>query len=107
MGLAPGTIYHFRAGAINAGGTADGDDQTFATLPRPSVLGVTRQSPPAAAGSLLQFSGSPSLSYTLETSTNLVNWLMLTDLLAGEDGRFDLDTSATNFPTRFYRLRVP
>ncbi len=107
-GLAPGTIYHFRAGAINAGGTAYGDDQTFATLPRPSVLGVTRQSPPAAAGSLLQFSGSPLLSYTLETSTNLVNWLVLTDLLAGADGRFEfLDTSATNFPTRFYRLRVP
>lgn len=107
-GLAPGTTYHFRAVAINAGGTAYGDDQTFATLPRPSVLGVTRQSALAAAGSLLQFSGSPMLNYTLETSTNLVNWFALTNLLAGADGRFEfLDTSATNFPTRFYRLRVP
>ncbi len=31
-GLTPGTTYHFRASASNAGGTTDGDDLTFTTI---------------------------------------------------------------------------
>ena len=66
------------------------------------------QTAPATAGSLLRFSGSPGFGYVLEASTNLVNWLALTNLVARSDGLFEfLDTNATNFPTRFYRLRVP
>lgn len=107
-GLSPGTTYHFRAVAINPGGTAYGADQTFMTLPLPRVLGVTVRTTPTTPGALLRFSGSPGFGYVMEASTNLVNWLALTNLVAGTDGLFEfLDTSATNFPTRFYRLRVP
>jgi hypothetical protein len=107
-GLAPGMTYHFRAVAINPGGTAYGEDRTFTTLPLPRVLGVTVQTAPATAGSLLRFSGSAGFGYVMETSTNLVDWQALINLAAGSDGLFEfLDTSATNFPTRFYRLKVP
>jgi len=37
MGLSQGTIYHVRAYATNAGGTAYGDDVTFTTLGLPTV----------------------------------------------------------------------
>ena len=36
-GLAANTIYHFRVVASNAGGTSKGSDQTFTTLPDPTV----------------------------------------------------------------------
>ena len=107
-GLSPGTTYHFRAVAINPGGTAFGTDQTFTTLPLPRVLDVALQTAPATAGSLLRFNGTPGYGYLMEASTNLVDWLALTNLVAGSDGLFEfLDISATNHPTRFYRLRVP
>jgi hypothetical protein len=107
-GLSPGMTYHFRAVAINPGGTAYGADQTFTTLPVPRVLDLTVQTAPATAGSLLRCSGSAGFGYVMETSTNLVDWLALTNLVAESDGLFEfLDTTATNFPTRFYRLRVP
>jgi hypothetical protein len=65
------------------------------------------QTAPATAGARLNFSGLPGAGYVLESSTNLVNWLPLSHLTAGSDGLFDyLDTNATNYPTRFYRLRV-
>lgn len=107
-GLSPDAEYHFRAVAINPGGTAYGVDQTFTTLPLTRVLGVSVQTAPATAGSLLRFGGSTGFEYVMEASTNLFDWLALTNLVAGPDGLFEyLDTSATNFPTRFYRLRVP
>ena len=42
-GLAPGTTYHFRMVAENAGGTSYGADQTFTTLPGvPTVTGASQ-----------------------------------------------------------------
>lgn len=106
--LTPGTTYHFRAMATNAGGTAFGTDLTFTTLPRPVVLGAARQNPPGPAGWRLRCSGVSNFTYAVETSTNLMDWLALTNLTAGPDGAFEfLDASALNLPARFYRLRVP
>lgn len=106
--LRAGTSYHFRAIGTNAGGTAYGDDQVFTTLALPGVRDVTLQTRPATPGALLRFRGSPGFGYVLEASTNLVDWIALTNLLAGPDGLFDfLDGNATTSPARFYRLRVP
>jgi exo-1,4-beta-D-glucosaminidase len=59
-------------------------------------------------GSLVQCTGSAGTNYTLQASTNLVNWLDLTNLPAGTNNEFQyLDTSATNGLRRFYRLRWP
>jgi phosphodiesterase/alkaline phosphatase D-like protein len=37
-GLDPGTTYHFRVVAVNAGGTGEGVDESFTTLPNPPTL---------------------------------------------------------------------
>jgi len=103
-GLMPGTTYHFRAVAVNPGGTAYGEGQTLTTLPRPQTISVNEQSGPACH---LRFSGLPGANYSLEVSTNLLLWTALSNLVAGSDGQFEfLDTTATNIAARFYRLRV-
>ena len=40
-GLTPGTTYHYRLGAINAGGAASGSDRTFTTSGHPPAAVVT------------------------------------------------------------------
>lgn len=39
--LAPNTLYHFRAVGTNTGGTMNGGDLTFTTLPAPTVITTT------------------------------------------------------------------
>jgi hypothetical protein len=51
------------------------------------------------------FSGDPEWSYTVETSTNLINWSTLTNLTSAS-GMFDfIAGSTTNDTQRFYRAR--
>jgi hypothetical protein len=57
---------------------------------------------------LLQFSGVAGSNYTLQVSTNLLNWIDRTNLMAGTNGIFNyVDEDTTNCPQRFYRLLVP
>jgi IPT/TIG domain len=59
LGLVANTTYHFRIVATNAGGTGDGADHSFATLPEPP--GVTALSPttgPAGGGTTVSISGT-------------------------------------------------
>jgi uncharacterized delta-60 repeat protein len=52
--------------------------------------------------------GTPGLTYTVETSTNLAGWTTRTQLVADANGRFSfLDTVVSNRPAGFYRLRGP
>ena len=54
----------------------------------------------------LSFTGDAVWTYTVETSTNLVNWDALTNLTS-PNGLFDLTTgSITNSAQQFYRARV-
>ena len=56
----------------------------------------------------MQGSGAAGLTYTLQTSTNLVNWVNHTNVTADPTGVIDwlgeMDSSA---PAWFYRLRWP
>jgi hypothetical protein len=56
----------------------------------------------------LTFTGTPRLIYSVETSSDLVNWVPLSSVTAGPDGLLafetDLDPGTT---ARFYRLRWP
>ncbi len=104
-GLQDGSTYHFRVVAVNPGGTAHGADQTFTTLPLPRVLAVV---PQIGGAWLLEFKGLPDSPYALQASTNLTDWVTLTNLVANPKGLFQfLDATATSLPTRFYRLKVP
>ena len=72
--------------------------------------------PPAAAqfqsvsvtGGMVQisFSGDPYWAYTIETSTNLADWSVLTNLIS-TNGLFQFNAgNVTNNPQQFYRARV-
>ena len=55
-----------------------------------------------------QGAGTAGLTYTLQTSTNLVDWLNRTSLLADPGGLIEcLLDMETNAPACFYRLRWP
>lgn len=54
------------------------------------------------------FVGIPGLSYSVEASTNLVDWVHVGTGTAGNNGVFSFDDlTATNYPTRFYRTVYP
>ena len=56
----------------------------------------------------LQGTGTPGLTYTLQTSTNLVDWVNHTNLVPGPDGLIDYsDQPDPAAPACFYRLRWP
>ncbi len=61
------------------------------------------------SGFNLNLSGSPGYTYILEATTNLLpvgNWLPIATNTLGTNGVWSFtDTSATNFPFQFYRLK--
>lgn len=62
----------------------------------------------AGSAFLLQINGVPRWTYLLQTSTNLFNWLDLTPVTMGADGRFNFwHTNQLNPRARFFRLRTP
>jgi hypothetical protein len=80
-------------------------ESTNATLAvvLPSITSIFLQ---PGQGCRLQFSGSAGMRYTLETSTNLANWVAHTNLVAGPDGRFEcLESMEPGTAACFYRLR--
>jgi hypothetical protein len=104
MGLTPLTTYHFCAVATNSMGLTVGADKAFTTLGPFQVVGIT---PQPGTSYLLQFSGSAGSNYTVQASTNLFQWIPLTNLPANSGGLFQFIDTNTNFPARFYRLSVP
>jgi hypothetical protein len=103
--LLAGKTYHYQLVATNGAGTNSSEDMTFTLLSPPTTTGFGQQ----MDGSFqLQFSGGAGLSYTLQTSTDLTNWMNLTNLPAGTNGLFIFnDATATNSTIRFYRLSQP
>jgi hypothetical protein len=56
----------------------------------------------------LRFSGAADATYTLQASTNLVHWTDLAVLPASPSGLFEYtDSTASDYPQRFHRLRGP
>jgi hypothetical protein len=57
---------------------------------------------------LLQMNGTPTVAYTLQTSTNLTDWMDLTNVTPGADGRGEfITTNTAKIPKQFFRLRYP
>ena len=69
------------------------------------MTGFTR----LASGALqLEFVGLPGRSYALETSTNVLDWVVLRWIPANGDGEGSYEDSETKkTPARFYRFREP
>jgi hypothetical protein len=103
--LLPGKTYHYQLVASNAVGLSSSEDLMFTLPPPPQATSINRQTD----GSFeLQFSGGAGLSYTVQISTDLTNWMSYTNLLAGTNGLFLFnDAMATNSAIRFYRLTQP
>jgi hypothetical protein len=56
----------------------------------------------------LQGTGTAGLTYTLQTSTNLVDWVSHTNVVAGTNGLIEcVMDMETNAPACFYRLQWP
>jgi hypothetical protein len=51
------------------------------------------------------FSGIPGTNYTVETSTNLIDWIPAAILTASSSPALFTDPDTTNFTERFYRAR--
>ena len=86
------------------------------TLSDPATLIVVAPPPARFVAPALQlggiihlgFTGSQSFAYSVEASTNLSNWSLLTSNLSGTNGWFWFDDiAATNLPRRFYRIIWP
>ncbi len=56
----------------------------------------------------LNFGGSTNASYSVWSSTNLVNWIWEGAATQANPGQFEFsDPTSTNFPARFYRITSP
>ncbi|MEO5803498.1 MAG: immunoglobulin domain-containing protein [Verrucomicrobiota bacterium] len=87
----------------NAGGSLDSSAATL-TLIVPQAHFDSAQVLPDGRFQLVA-SGGTNFAYTIEASTNLVNWLPLTNIF-NQTGTFEFtDDAATNHPYRFYRAR--
>jgi hypothetical protein len=107
-GLVPGTTYHFRILATNdIGGLIAGTDKTFFTPP----LLQGKFGPPTNQF-VLRFTANTSTVYSVWASSNLFlpfsNWTFLgrPAVLSNSSLQF-IDSHASNYASRFYRLRSP
>ena len=72
----------------------------------PPVFGGYSVPAPGQFG--LQATGTAGLTYTLQTSTNLVDWVTCTNVLADSGGLVQcLDAMGTNTRACFYRVSRP
>jgi hypothetical protein len=87
----------------NIAGTANTQARLLVNPPAPpQIKSITQLSDHRFR---LLWEGSANLTYTIEASTNLVNWITLTNL-SSQAGIFEFtDSATTNFARRFYRAR--
>jgi hypothetical protein len=88
-----------------------GTEQTLTIVENQGYVGAAPQFSGAtkdAAGAELSFTEPvANARYFIEASTNLVNWTKLTARTSAGVATKYMDTSATNYTRRFYRLQVP
>ena len=71
------------------------------------LLNLTNSRPLTSSGLNFSLQVSPGINGTIQVSTNLADWLTLTNFV-GTNPTINLhDSSATNFNQRFYRAQTP
>jgi alpha-tubulin suppressor-like RCC1 family protein len=103
----PYDAFNFR---VNDGFYNSGVAQVTVSIGLPSAPQFTGYAwNPGGAGSFnLDFTGAPNATYSVWSTTNLVNWVNLGPATESPPGQYELmDTSAANWPQQFYRLSAP
>ena len=77
------------------------------TFPAAAPIKLSQPSWQGASGFAFSVNGSVGQTYTIEISTNLLNWQVLTNIAASTSPFEFLDSAATNYVSRFYRVRAP
>ncbi len=87
----------------NAAGLAASAAGVLTVLPPPLQFQSTTILPNGQAQ--LTFSGGLGESYTIQSSSNLVDWITVSAVLITNNPQVFVDATATNSDTRFYRAR--
>jgi fibronectin type 3 domain-containing protein len=101
LGVTNGTTYYYVISALNATGESANSIETNATPASPSII-LNAVSYVNGQFSL-QFAGSDTQTYVVETSTNLINWIPVSTNLPSGGLFMFTDTNATD-PARYYRV---
>ena len=90
---------------LSAQGPATNSSSFTVDLPGPSggMLGLGSAQSLATNGFALTFQGIVGSNYLIQGSTDLTNWVPVTNFLSTNSTMYLLDAEATNFTTRFYR----
>jgi hypothetical protein len=110
-GLAPGTLYHYRVVAANAGGTATGEDATFTTFSLPSIQ-VSGALTSSGGNMELSLAALPGATFTVLSSPNMAlplsDWTVLGQMTEVQPGRYRFtDPRPARDPQCYYRIRYP
>jgi Fibronectin type III domain len=103
--LVDSTRYFFAVTSYDVAGLeSDFSDEVLYIAPRPdSILQISAH---AIEGATLTASGPSGYAYNVLTSTNLLDWVPLTNITLDVTGAFQFtDPVDTNQPNRFYRLQ--
>ncbi|MDB6121306.1 MAG: regulatory domain of in-like proprotein convertase [Pedosphaera sp.] len=107
--LVAGKTYFWSVQAVDTAfaGSPFAAEETFSIGPleAPSIVSYGCQSDGLFQ---LQFNGMAGMNYTLQASTDMLEWTSLTNLHASSNAVFQFsDGAATNHSKRFYRLSIP
>ncbi len=77
--------------------------------PAPQFTGFNWNAESAGSGGFeLNFNGASNATYSVWSTTNLMDWVNLGPAVENQPGQYALvDVTATNWPQRFYRLSAP
>ena len=103
--VSQGNVGTYSVIVSNSAGSVTSSNAVLALVP-PSAAQFTTAALQSDNTLQLNFTGNPYWTYTIQTSTDLVNWSIVTNL-ATTNGIFSYDAgSVTNSPQQFFRILV-
>jgi hypothetical protein len=104
--LLPAPDYAIRVRSTTNSALSDLSDQSFSIVDAPVIdVGSMSQLPDGRIQICLKAPGA--LQSTVLGSTNLLDWEILQSVPLANGSAVFTDDTSTNFPARYYRMRVP